>query len=769
MIITEIKYKNLFDLYTNNKYKKLYNIYKKNPELLNHYIYNDKNIIEYVIRSNNYKLLKKLVKLDVNILFTFKNIDNKNIIQIALLYSEVNNIFFYLIDNLIKLKKEDLVFKLKDWYVITNIILNKNFEFLELYIDKYFDYINWIELENSSYIYILLSNFSNKYDYIINLIKKIIDKYKDVSNLFKYPLADNSLFFIIYLYYKCNDIFIKDKLFIDVYKDYKITNEQFKEFIKLYIPQLNYNNQVFMTPIFYMAKYNDIEMLKFCINLGANINYISPYGYTNFCHYITINCSIDIINYILDLDINCNHINEYNETPIFNLLRNNNTNKSVELIYKLLKKTDDWDLQNIYSQSIMHLLFNRKDIDNFFDLFKFKYFNINLINKFNISVINILEQNYINQKLTTTDIKLRFNKLKNIIAENYYNVITTTESLEIPEDIKLNCSNKNKKCLETIINNLSKPSITDIDKLTNNYKNIHIDDYLFAHYNLYNSRDIDIYIYIMILLNKYDNLGVPLNDNTFKLSEAFNMKINKTHNNIEHIEYFEYILSITMNNNMLYPLNIIWIDNNNYFIPYNLVHCINNTISIGKKFIIIRVNIISDINHANILLIDVNNKRILRFEPQGGVLNDNLDNILKNIFIDLKNFKYIKPSEYEPLSGFQSLSQEQNKSITRKGDIGGFCVVWCLWWIEFYIQNNNNNYLSDKKINIIIPKTIKKIINSGYLITEYIRNYANYMHKKLIQFMTDRSFNYKLIYYEKSTDEELDFLYKIINKEILNS
>ena len=42
--------------------------------------------------------------------------------------------------------------------------------------------------------------------------------------------------------------------------------------------------------------------------------------------------------------------------------------------------------------------------------------------------------------------------------------------------------------------------------------------------------------------------------------------------------------------------------------------------------------------------------------------------------------------------------------------MGGFCLAWCMWWVEFYIKN----------------------IHNGYLLSEYIRNYANYMHQKLI-------------------------------------
>ena len=143
---------------------------------------------------------------------------------------------------------------------------------------------------------------------------------------------------------------------------------------------------------------------------------------------------------------------------------------------------------------------------------------------------------------------------------------------------------------------------------------------------------------------------------------------------------------------------------------------------------------------------------------------------LKNLFLnnqDFKEYKYFRPIDYEPINGFQSLSQETNEYNIRKGDINGFCVAWCTWWIEFYIKNIQNQLFSDNKFKMLIPKVIKKIINSNNLITEYIRNYANYMHKELINYLTKKNFNFTNLYYDKYNDSELVFIYKTINDDFL--
>ena len=318
--------------------------------------------------------------------------------------------------------------------------------------------------------------------------------------------------------------------------------------------------------------------------------------------------------------------------------------------------------------------------------------------------------------------------------------------------------------------------LTDIDKLNPDYLNIYIEDHQFAHYNLYNARDSDIYFYYQILISKHNHLGVPISYTNIDSSKIINLGL-ITPSNIDDkndLEYLKILLAKTTEHPTLYPINIYWLNNTNYVIPYNIIDSVLNSINSGKKFIIMRINIIGQVLHANILLIDVYNKRIIRFEPQGGIAKDNineLDDKIYQIFnVDkyFKNYKYYKPSDYEPINGFQSLSQETNTLNVRKGDINGFCVAWCLWFVEFYIQNTNSKLLTDSNFKLLVPKIIKRLINSGYMISEYIRNYANYMHQKLVILLTSKSYSYTAIYYDRYSDNELDSLYNHIDLSFKN-
>ena len=527
----------VYKLFINNKFKTLYEHIEAKPLLLNNIINDNKTIIHYSIQTNNFKLLKKLISLDSNVIL--KKTSSNEYLQDIALDSGFDNIFFYLVDQYIQTSKDNLLFD----SLTINVIIKKNWDLLKKFIDKYNKYINWLNILNSySYLYMIVNIYYTKLPEIIQIFKPIIQQYidnkKDPTNLFKYPLEDNSLFFLLYLYYKPEELTQNNQSI----KKFKLDKQTLMDYIKLFPDQLNYPNQVNKISIYYMAESNDIELLKFSIKLGANVNHISPLGYSNFCHHIMKYSNKKTIEYVLTLEMNFNHLDSNNESPIYNLLRNTNSNDSIDIISSLLNKTLDWDMQNMYGQSIMHLLVIRPDIEKFYNLLKQRYFDINLKNKVGTSVIQALEYNFKNQKLKTDIISKKIIEFKELLVDNYIKIVSETESIDIPIDIKSNCTNYNIKdparmktsCWISTMNNLSKSSLTDIDKLSKNYLDLIIDDYQFAHYNLYNARDPEIYIYYQILISKHSNLGFPLNDKTFDPKKIMSFsKITLSNNDIQ--------------------------------------------------------------------------------------------------------------------------------------------------------------------------------------------------------------------------------------------
>ena len=125
--------------------------------------------------------------------------------------------------------------------------------------------------------------------------------------------------------------------------------------------------------------------------------------------------------------------------------------------------------------------------------------------------------------------------------------------------------------------------------------------------------------------------------------------------------------------------------------------------------------------HATLVIYDFKRNIIERFDPYGdtSLLDKDIDIILKKELKYDKNIKYCDTSCYFPVAGFQTLSNEDNIFNQKMGDFGGFCLAWCLWYIEHRLKNININP------KILIRKTLNKIMEMKLKPDEYIRNYAN--------------------------------------------
>ena len=83
--------------------------------------------------------------------------------------------------------------------------------------------------------------------------------------------------------------------------------------------------------------------------------------------------------------------------------------------------------------------------------------------------------------------------------------------------------------------------------------------------------------------------------------------------------------------------------------------------------------------------------------------------------------KYCSPDCYFPVSGFQTLSDENNIMNQKMGDFGGYCLAWCIWYIEHKLTNMNVNSKD------LVRKTLNRFMSMNIKPMEYIRNYANYI------------------------------------------
>jgi hypothetical protein len=167
-----------------------------------------------------------------------------------------------------------------------------------------------------------------------------------------------------------------------------------------------------------------------------------------------------------------------------------------------------------------------------------------------------------------------------------------------------------------------------------------------------------------------------------------------------------------------------------------------------------------DILHANFLIYDFTKMIIERFEPYGNTsFTDNyIDDILEEELTWNTRLQYIRPKDFLPYSGFQTISDESNIYNMKSGDFGGFCLAWCLWYLETKMIN------PDIDSKILVKKLISKLNNLDIKFSEYIRNYANKINLTRIKYLELIGIDSK-----KTTDLYLNDTYntKLINYLIL--
>lgn len=252
---------------------------------------------------------------------------------------------------------------------------------------------------------------------------------------------------------------------------------------------------------------------------------------------------------------------------------------------------------------------------------------------------------------------------------------------------------------------------------------------------LFNSDIIHNMLYILYIINKYKSIGIPTQKMEKKIYLEDMLKIK-----MEDIPYdkyykiiYEYIKNGTVYLYSMIPSVILWRNKNLYYIHPRINSILTDLFKTNKRFYMIKITLIisSQFTHANILLIDIENLSVRRFEPYGiSDVNDEifLDRLLGELISKIlkKKIKYYRPGDY--LSGlrFQSISNDGDSSLKKNGDPGGYCLAWCLWYIE--LKLNNPDIEEEKLLKIASNKIIKRYKSTENPYLYFIRDYARHLN-----------------------------------------
>ena len=237
--------------------------------------------------------------------------------------------------------------------------------------------------------------------------------------------------------------------------------------------------------------------------------------------------------------------------------------------------------------------------------------------------------------------------------------------------------------------------------------------------------------YLLYLKEKYINLYIPqLND-----------YILNNYGDLNEIN-IEWPDSMLENHN--FPWIICYVDEDNYWIHSQLNNLINAQRRIKNydyAFCYLSIDNNNELLHANTIIYDFNNFTVERFDPYGDTVKYDklLDEILEEELTWNTGFKYLKPSDYMPVAGFQTISDELNPYKQKSGDFGGYCLAWSIWYLEHRILNKN------VKQNELVTKLIKKLSIDKNTFMENIRNYANKLNEAKIYHLKNIGIDIKTI------------------------
>lgn len=698
---------NLFKFVKNQEWDNfLKNIYKDTD--LNIQDDNSNYLIQYIILYNNHIVLKKILEYDVyidwldteghSILYNPIKYGYTNIVKELLLYDD-NNVGIFLT------QIKDSHSKLPIHYAL----LFKNYEMYELLLDK--TKISVHDINNNSLLHLVPKTKNIKF--LTTLLNKIIN-INVVNN-------NNETALHIACAYDLNT-FVKELLNKNI--DTNIRDNIYG-FTAIFIALLNNNN--------------DISFMILDNNM-YDIN-IQDYNGNTIIHIAIMENNFEIINKCIENDtLDFNIVNVDGNTYLHLILEkimSENIPITEYNIKQFLSKTI-LNIQNNVGETIWHYLIKLNIFEQHKDVLINKSNNIFINNNDNITPFSLVK----------SDMK---DKLVDIVAQSYMNKLKTSTWNNDWENECINSTGNNiKKCMEKIKDNILKNNISVPIKKSNYCMNIEKPH--FVSFTTFTGINFDVITSYIELMKNNTSLTTSITENF-----SSNIEVEKQYKKLNIVKE----LGIDYLN-----FEIFWIFQQ-MILPTNLDDIIKTFIDSDKIMLVIPLAIEINIGaHANVIIIDKRYKTIDRFEPNGKKEPNNfnynssmLDKMLKIYFEKYLQYEYLTPDETQQMIGFQSLeTNEKNKKI---GDPGGFCVGWCLWYVEQRIKYNIN----PKKIAL---KLIINIKSQNISFKKLIRMYVNNILKTRNNILEQLELDINDIRNNNITDEQKTNLTQLLKYELLN-
>jgi len=397
--------------------------------------------------------------------------------------------------------------------------------------------------------------------------------------------------------------------------------------------------------------------------------------------------NIKLVKYILSKSIDVDYYTIMNTYHPLKTAINSNFLQAADLIWEKIKDKFDYILTNRNLETIAHFLLKRTSTDKL---------ALEILKECPSSVWASKDIN----KVTPLELLCNYEFKYNYLVKN--------------KEVKVDFSIKNENWAK-FLKSLPKYEEKNNAKLT---------EYPYTHSNLFQAKFKDTGYYLLYLGNKYKELYYPKLDDVqlTNLTDMDNMNM-------------DWPDSLLDENNNIFPWIVCYENEDRYWVHPMLNNLINSQKNSKYRFGLCYLSLCTGDDgglHANLLIYDFDKLTLERFDPYGNTVHydKKLDNVLEEELTWNTGFKYIKTSDYMPVSGFQTVSDELNPYKQKYGDFGGYCLAWCIWYLEHRLIN----YKIESKDLVI--KLIKKLSNNKISFMEYIRNYANNLNKVRTKYLT---------------------------------
>ncbi len=603
-------------------------------------------------------------------------------------------------------------------YLFHYLILTNNLKALKLY--KFpiqrtnIDGLNGFMLAAREKKYSILNYLIYKYKEAIylknkknmNFVNYLYPKDKEYIDLIK---QHNIKWGELFTNYDKNHVSGLDILFMK--GTYKTIIKTIRILNKLTIDYSHYMAQPYHFKLLFNNNLDDneiINILKLLEEHTSNIlSMVDDMGY-NIAHAAVLNDNNDftLLKYLINkLGKELNKYTPISGTHIF------------VTAYKLGVKTNNYKKARYILEHVMDNKYDKNDyyeIDNKGDnivsnILKFR----SIYYKGDYDIEKILLNNYDGWSIMNIYKKTPLMYIVNLDYDKYHKFVTNRPN-NFEKILDKSVNSKWLKYLKTL------PIVDDAKSVDN----INLMEYQYAHSNMFQARFTDIGIFIYYLREKYKKL--------------LYIPIYKGHDVIPEWDDDMQLPDELLRFNNNFPWILIWNNENSFWIHPHLNELINKnkqTKNYKAACVFLSLRLPDGGLHAGVVFYNFETNIIERFDPYGNTvaIDGKLDSILGEKLIEgldvTSGWKYCSPSCYLPVSGFQTLSDENNILNQKMGDFGGYCLAWCIWYVEHKLNNMN---IEPKDL---VRKTINRLMKINIKPMEYIRNYANFISKFRIEYL----------------------------------